>query len=79
MNDLKDSCRRIREAIPGARFNWYDYDSSVSVAHPIINKAFVIYQAPRPDVGRPEIVGDVEKIIAELDGIGIAGQSLPEG
>lgn len=66
MDDLKAACRKIRQAIPGARFNWYDYECSVSVAHPTINKAFVIYQAPRSDSGQPEIVGDVDKIIAEL-------------
>jgi hypothetical protein len=68
MNDaeLRAAARKIRDAVPNARFSWTDYESSLSVAHPTEQRAFIVYQAPRDDRGRGEIVGDVDAIIASL-------------
>lgn len=65
-NELRAAARKIRDAVPGARFSWTDYESSLSVAHPTEQKAFIVYRAPRDDRGRGEVIGDVDAIIASL-------------
>ena len=64
--DLQKVAQRIKHTAPDATLSWTDYNQSLSVATPSMNKAYIVYQAERADIGQEEIVGDIDLIIAAL-------------
>jgi hypothetical protein len=68
LGDVSAARIRIREAIPEAQFEETDYGFGLSVTGPGMKYALVVFQPGRDDIGQPEIIGDVGRIIEALRG-----------
>lgn len=65
--DVERAKERLKHECPLAVLSETDFGFSLSVADLSKHRAFVVFQAHRPDIKQSQIIGDLDGIIAALN------------